>query len=200
MVREELIGLDDPARWAAVLASLPHGWAHSWENCHAQHLTTGYPTFLYCAHNSRVTVACPIAERAIEEHVDIATASGFSGFVGNGAWPGFAAHFREFARRRGYVSGYLALNPLFGDESYVDELEIFPNTEVYVLDLTRGIEALFGQLSRTRRRDLRDGVLGCGDARGGGHLHVAIRRGRDRHHARQSRRCHRVGGCGLAGR
>ena len=156
MVREEQIGLDDPVRWRAVLAGVPHGWAHSWENCHAQFLTTGNPTFLYCAGTTDASVACPIAERRIDEHVDITTPSGFSGFVGTGVWPEFPEHFREFAQGRAYICGYIALNPLFGDSSYVDEREVFPNTEVYVLDLTLGIDYLRGCLPQDRRRQLRN--------------------------------------------
>jgi len=152
---EEQIGLHDPQRWRSVLADMPHGWAHTWENCHAQHLTTGHSTYLYCARTTEAVVACPIAERRIDDHVDITTPSGFSGFVGTGEWPGFPEIFRQFARGRGYVCGYIALNPLFGDCSYIDEREKFPNTELYVLDLTLGIDVLHRRLSENRRRELR---------------------------------------------
>lgn len=156
MRSEELIGLDEPARWRAFLADIPHGWAHSWDNCHAQYLTTGHSTFLYCARSAGAAVACPIAERGIDEHFDITTPLGFSGFVGTGAWPDFPQVFREFARARGYVCGYIALNPLFGDATYIDEHEVSPNTELYVLDLTLDIDVLHDRLARNRRRELRN--------------------------------------------
>ncbi|MGY1635486.1 hypothetical protein ACI78V_02390 [Geodermatophilus sp. SYSU D00742] len=100
-------------------------------------------------------MACPIAERLIDEHVDIATPSGFSGFVGTGEWNDFPERFRGFARSQGYVCGYIALNPLYGDASYIDPDEVYPNTYIYVLDMTLGLDALHDRLSRNRRRELR---------------------------------------------
>ena len=155
VVREELIGLDDAARWREALEALPHGWAHTWENCHANFLRTNQQTFLYCAEGAGVRLACPVAERLVDDRVDIVTPSGFSGFVGTGPWPDFADRFRQFARSRGYVCGYIVLNPLYGDESYVDHEEVHPNTYVYVLDLSQGLDVLQGRLSRNRRRELR---------------------------------------------
>jgi hypothetical protein len=155
VITEEVIGLDDAGRWREVLETLPHGWAHTWESCHARQLSTNHRTFLYLAETPGARVACPIAERPIDEHVDIVTPSGFSGFVGTGRWPDFPEHFRDFARSQGYVCGYIELNPLYGDASYVDPDEVYPNTYVYVLDLTLGMDVLHGRLSRNRRRELR---------------------------------------------
>ncbi|MBB3086885.1 hypothetical protein [Geodermatophilus sabuli] len=155
MTHEEVIGLDDVGRWKEALETLPHGWAHTWESCHANYLSTNQRTFLYRGETQGSRVVCPIAERLIDEHVDIVTPSGFSGFVGTGEWHDFPQRFRDFARSRGYVCGYIALNPLYGDASYVDPDEIYPNTYVYVLDMTVGLDVLHDRLSRNRRRELR---------------------------------------------
>jgi hypothetical protein len=163
VINEEVIGLDDPGRWKEVLATLPHGWAHTWENCHAQNLSTSHRTFLYLVQTHGASVACPIAERPIDEHVDIVTPSGFSGFVGTGRWAGFPDRFRDFARSGGYVCGYIALNPLYGDTTFVESDEVYPNTFVYVLDLTLGLDALHRRLSRTRQRELRTWSPGVHD-------------------------------------
>ena len=163
MIHEELISLEDRARWDEVLGTLPHGWAHTWDSCHAQHVATGYRTFLYYAEGRGARVACPIAERSIDERVDIVTPSGFSGFVGQGRWPGFADRFRDFARSQGYVCGYITLNPLFGDATYIDPGETYPNTYVYVLDTTVGLDVLHQRLSRNRRRELRTWTPGMHD-------------------------------------
>jgi hypothetical protein len=154
-VHEEVIGVDDATRWRQALEDIPHGWAHTWENCHANSLRTNQPTFLYRAEFGGVRVVCPISERPVDDRVDIVTPSGFSGFVGTGPWPGFADRFRQFATSRGYVCGYFVLNPLYGDASYVDPGEVHPNTHVYVLDLTQGLDVLQSRLSRNRRRELR---------------------------------------------
>jgi hypothetical protein len=154
-MHEELIGLEDRGRWNEVLDRLPHGWAHTWESCRAHHLSTQYRTFLYYAETPGARVACPIVERPVDEYVDITTPLGFSGFVGRGRWPDFPGYFREFARRQGYVCGYITLNPMFGDATYVDPGEIYPNTYVYVLDTTLGMNVLYQRLSRNRRRELR---------------------------------------------
>ena len=39
----ELVGLGEPDRWREALSGIPHGFAHTWESCHAHRLTTGDP-------------------------------------------------------------------------------------------------------------------------------------------------------------
>ena len=35
----ELVGLGEPDRWREALRGIPHGFAHTWESCHAHHST-----------------------------------------------------------------------------------------------------------------------------------------------------------------
>jgi hypothetical protein len=119
------------------------------------HLTTGFPTYLYCFEAGNVRIVCPIAERQFEGHIDIVTPYGFSGFVGNGHCPEFSLHWRQFMKERGYVCGYIALNPVFATDAYFDSNEIYRSNTLYFLDLTRGIEELWSNLDRNRKRELK---------------------------------------------
>jgi hypothetical protein len=153
---ECVVGLDEPTRWRQLLDGLPHGFAHTWESCYAHSLTTGHPTFLYHGEADGARVACPIAERPADGSADVVTPPGFSGFVGSGPCPSFPALWEAFAHKRGYVCGYVALNPLFGHPTYTDPTDVHPVNDVYVLDLTLGERELHRRLSRNRRRELRD--------------------------------------------
>jgi hypothetical protein len=111
---------------------------------------------LFVAEGEGKTVVCPLIEREIDGRLDLATPYGFSGLTGTGPWPGFAARWREFAAARGYVAGYLAVNALFGDESYADPETVTVANETYVIDLRDGVEGAWSRLSTNRRRQLRE--------------------------------------------
>ena len=151
----DLVGLGDPDRWRAALQGIPHSFAHTWESCHAHHLTTGYDTSLLCVSADGARVACPIAERPVDGRADVVTPYGFSGFSGTGPCAGLPGRWADFARERGYVCAYLGLSPLFGDPSFTDPADVHPNKHVYVLDLTRSEAELHAALSTNRRRQLR---------------------------------------------
>jgi hypothetical protein len=154
--RHELIPLDDGERWTAALADVPHGHAHTHGFCRAVQLTSGAPTYLYRYESEAGRVVCALAERDHAGEIDVATPYGFGGFAMNGACPGFAAAWREFARERGWVCGYIALNPVLVDAASLAADEVRVHNRLYLLDLRGPPEQLWVRLSRNRRRQLRD--------------------------------------------
>lgn len=120
-------------------------------------LTTGVETYLFCfeaAENLRIV--CPIAEREFDGYIDIVTPFGFSGFVGTGDYPNFPQYWRRFVRERGYVCGYIGLNPIFENKTYFDHNELYSTNNIYVLDLTLSQAELFSKLDRNRKRQFRE--------------------------------------------
>ena len=155
MINQRCISLESPAEWRKALEGIKHAFAHTWENCYAMRLTTGFRTYLYCFEAENVRIVCTIAEREFDGHVDIVTPYGFSGFVGTGACADFPQYWREFARERGYVCGYIGLNPIFESKTYFDSNDLYSYNHVYVLDLRRSEEELFARLSGGRKGQLK---------------------------------------------
>ena len=148
--------LDAPAEWGEALSRVRHAFAHTWENCYAMHLTTGFKTYLYCFEAENLRVVCPLAERKFQGYIDIVTPYGFSGFVGDGDCSGFRQRFTDFVKRQGYVCGYIALNPILENTTCLAHWETFQHNSIYVLDLTLGYNELYANLSTNRKRQLRD--------------------------------------------
>lgn len=155
MTADRCISLAESAAWEAALADIPHVFGHTWGSCRALSLA-GQEAVLFIAEDGERRVACPLIERPIEGRLDVATPYGFSGLTGTGPWPGFATRWQAFAGERGYVAGYLAVNALFGDETYADPATVNVANETYVLDLSAGVDALWASLSTNRKRQLRD--------------------------------------------
>jgi hypothetical protein len=156
MINQTCISLEFPVEWKNALQGTKHGFAHTWENCYAMHLTTDFKTYLYCFETENVRIVCPIAEREFEGHVDIVTPYGLSGFVGNSDYVDFPRHWREFVRSRDYVCGYISLNPIFENSTYFLADELCSYNNIYVLDLTRSREELFSKLSKGRKGQLKE--------------------------------------------
>jgi hypothetical protein len=155
MSSDRCIPLAERAGWEAALAGVPHVFGHTWGSSMALAMS-GQEAVLYLAEEGERRVACPLVERPIEGRLDVATPYGFSGLTGTGPWPGFAERWRRFAAERGYVAGYLAINALFGDDSYADPETVTVANQTYVLDLGGGVEEVWSGLSTNRRRQLRD--------------------------------------------
>jgi hypothetical protein len=119
-------------------------------------LTTDFKTYLYYFETENVRIVCPIAEREFESRVDIVTPYGLSGFVGNSDYVDFPRHWRGFVRERGYVCGYISLNPIFENSTYFLADELCSYNNIYVLDLTRSREELFSKLSKGRKGQLKE--------------------------------------------
>jgi hypothetical protein len=152
---QRCIPLEAPAEWKEALNGIRHAFPHTWENCYAMHLSTGFATYLYCFEAEGVRIVCPIAEREFDGHIDIVTPYGFSGFVGNENYPSFPRYWREFAANRHYVCGYIGLNPLFENKTYLQADELYSYKNIYVLDLGLSHDELFSRLSTNRKRQLK---------------------------------------------
>lgn len=155
-MKQKCISVDSAPEWRLALRGVEHAFAHTWENCYAMRLTTGLSTYLYCLEAGDLRIVCPLSERRFGHHVDIVTPYGFSGFVGNGACSWFSDHWTKYAQEKGYVCGYIGLNPLFEHPTYFGEKEIIRYNEIYVLDLTLSHGELFANLSMNRKRQLKD--------------------------------------------
>jgi hypothetical protein len=151
-ITHRCIPLDSPNEWTAALEGIRHTFGCTWEHCYAMHLTTGLKTFLYCFEKDDVRIVSPITEREFKGYVDVVKPFGFSGFVGNGNCPEFAQYWKEFAQGRGYVCGYLGLNPAFDCDGYFDSSEIYQYDNVYVLDLTPPVDEILAKMARKRRQ------------------------------------------------
>ena len=101
-------------------------------------------------------VVCPIAERGLGDQVDIVTPYGFGGFALNGDWGQFPEDWGEFARARGWVSGYLGLNPLLCEPRGFALEEVHVHNRLFVMDLSGSGADLRQRLSKNRRRELRN--------------------------------------------
>lgn len=156
IAKHKCIPLDDPAEWSESLKRVRHAFAHTWENCYAMYLTTGFKTYLYSFEAENLRVVCPLAERTFHGYTDIVTPYGFSGFVGDGDCPGFRRYFAGFVKEQGYVCGYIGLNPILGNNTCFAQDEAFQYNSIYVLNLTLDQHELHANLSTNRKRQLRD--------------------------------------------
>lgn len=156
-IQQQLISLDCPSEWKEALTGIRHSFGHTWENCYAMYLTTGMQTYLYCFEADGVRIVCPVAEREYGGTVDIVKPFGFSGFAGTGCFPGFHEHWNEFAKQRGYVCGYLGVDPLSSCDSYFTQDDVFQYDTIHLMDLTLDQEELWANLSTNRKRQLKDG-------------------------------------------
>lgn len=155
MSREGLIPLSDPAAWRRALEGIPHGFGHTWESCHAMARGTGATTFLYCFEAGPQRVVCPLAERGERGARDLVTPYGFNGFAGTGGGPACQARFRDLARRRGYVCGYVGLHPVLTGGDWAAPGEVHVYNSVHLLDLTLPEEERLARMSENRRREVR---------------------------------------------
>jgi hypothetical protein len=157
-VPDRVIPIESRSAWEKSLTGIPHVFGHTWGSCYALGLGEE-PASLFVAAEGEHRLACPLIERPIEDRLDVATPYGFSGLTGTGPWPGFPERWRQFAAQRGYVAGYLAVNALFGDETYADPATVRVANETYVIDLRDGVEGARAALSTNRRRQLREWSL-----------------------------------------
>ena len=119
-------------------------------------LTSGLPTYLYAYEGGRVRVVCPIAEREFGGPGRRGHALRLRRLRHERRLGAFPEDWGEFARARGWVCGYLALNPLLCDPRGFADEEVHVHNRLFVMDL-RGSDAdLRRRLSKNRRRELRD--------------------------------------------
>lgn len=152
----ECIPLSEEARWREALRGIPHDFGHTWECAHALSLTAGPPTFLYNYRDGDVRIVAPLCERVYDGYLDVVTPPGFSGFVGSTPFPGFPQRWAEFAAERGYIAGYIGLNPVLYEPSYAPPDQVHEHNGIYMLDLSLSPDELRARMDRNRRRQLRD--------------------------------------------
>lgn len=155
MVKQYFIPLESASAWRDAFYGIKHTFGHTWENCYAMHMTTGHKTYLYCFESETSRMVCPVSERDYQGHGDILKPFGFSGFVGEGVCPDFGSYWKEFARKQGYVCGYLGINPIFDYSSLFDADEICEHDVIHVLDLSPDVDEIFSRLHHGRRRGLK---------------------------------------------
>lgn len=155
-VRERCIPIADSAVWKDALRGVNHSFFHTWENCHAMHLTTEAPTYLYSFERRGKRVVCPFFERTYDGMIDIVTPYGFSGFAGDLPYEEFGVNWNALTSARSYVCGFLQLHPILQGEGWFPELELHEYNDVFVLDLTQSLDELYEALSTNRKRQLRE--------------------------------------------
>jgi hypothetical protein len=155
MAVEDLIALSAPSLWNKALEGIKHAFSHTWESCFAMQLTTGFDTYLYTFAEENLRIICPICERNFEGYTDIVTPYGFPGFVGTGSRLDFQDYWKRFARNKGYVCGYIGVNPVFEDQSYFDQKDVYQYNNIYILDLSLSFTQLFSNFSTNRKRQLK---------------------------------------------
>jgi hypothetical protein len=142
-----MVPVRDQGRWSRALEGIPHGFFHTWAACRAFARGAEERTFLYVAQVGEIRVVCPLVERQWEGTVDVVTPYGFSGFVGTAPYSGFPGAWRDFARSRGWVCGFVGLNPVLGGEDYGEAGEARRYNRLFVLDLCSGERELLAQMS-----------------------------------------------------
>ena len=145
------IPLSRHEEWRAALHGLDHAFAHTWEHCRAMALTSGWPTFLYVFENAGTRTVCPFAERPFGDALDVVTPYGFSGFAGTADPDDVLQAWCDFASTRGYVCGYIGLNPAL-DPTGAWRTRAEAHNDVYLLDLTGSEDVLLARMSANRRR------------------------------------------------
>ncbi len=153
---ETCISLDNRDAWRSALYGVPHAYGHTWESCQAMARTTGYRTFLYVFEDGVDRAVCTFAERPFGVYTDVVTPYGFSGFVSRGHCCDAARRWREFATGRGYVCGYIGLNPFLYDPTLCEPDELFEYNCVYGIDLRMELEELVARMAKVRRRQVRN--------------------------------------------
>lgn len=162
-MKAQLIPLAEGGLWDHALSGIPHAFAHRNDACAAFARSSQLPTVLFAAEFNGARIVCPLSMRDFEGEIDIVTPYGFGGFAADRPAPGFAAAWEAFAAGQGWVCGYLQGNPLF-----IDPLAEAPGvaaTDLFILDLSLGDDALLAAMSQSRRRQLRQsGAFDIGPA------------------------------------
>jgi hypothetical protein len=154
LIQDRCIAIQDEKAWTAALLGLPHSIFHTWGYAHAIWLTTGLVTYLYTFEDEAVRIICPLAEREIESHRDLVTPFGIGGFAGNGESQAFADHWWAFAKRMGYVCGYIGLNPLFDRPCFSRPGEAVTERTIFVMDLSVDETEVRRRLAPRLRREI----------------------------------------------
>lgn len=155
MLQQSFISLENRAAWESHLQDIPHGPAHLWSYNAAIFESSHLPTFLYAASAQGFKAACSIAVREKFGKKDIVTPYGFGGFVSSGQYSNFADSWSHFISKEGFVCGYIAVHPLFGQKSFFNKQECSVSSHIYMLNLDQPLEAIQQQFAKVHRYELR---------------------------------------------
>src|SRR4051794_25865056 len=128
-----IIALDERDRWEAEHGrdGLP---SQSWTYAHALRATQIEPKLAVVRHGG-ARMLLPFFERSWHGATDIATTIGLSGASIAPPSPAPLARWREYARTRGWVAGYLRLATSIRFEDEMSEVGLVPNRTVFLVDL-----------------------------------------------------------------
>ena len=154
-VTHELIPLGDTRRWQEAIAQIPHVPAHTHDQVLAFHASSPDSHVLYVCRNRRgeVEVACPLAIRE-DSSPDVYTPYGIGGFASRRSLPWFAAEWGQFAESRGWITSYIAMNPLLDNDLGFSQSVIHRAQDLFIVDLGPDLESIQGSMSRSRRAAL----------------------------------------------
>lgn len=158
MATETWVSIDAPVEWGSALEGLPHSIGHTWGYCQAVSASSGLPTFLFCREDESGRIVCPLSERAYQGEVDVVTPYGIAGFTGSGSATAGVNALGKSATTRGYIAGYIRLNPLLVSDVKCGA-DVIREKTLYVLDLRLPQDELFAR----GRREFRAPALKAGD-------------------------------------
>jgi len=150
-----LIELDDRERWQAALAGIPHAYWHTHAACAALQAGSDDGLRLFYFRDGGARAAMPVGERRWRAHVDVYTPSGFAGMAVLGDAAETGTSWRRLAAERGYVAGYFALHPVFGNPAAHRPAALVEANELSVIALRDGAGAALARADRSVRRALR---------------------------------------------
>lgn len=154
-VHHELLPLGDRRLWDEATAETPHVSAHNYDHVAAFQLSSRDPHFLYVGRNDagEVEVVCPVAVRD-DSTPDLYTPYGLGGFASRRPLPGFSAEWKAFAERSGWITSYIALNPLLVTDLGFPSDVTRPAADLFIIDLGPGLDVVHRSMSRSRRAAL----------------------------------------------
>ena len=154
-VHHELLPLGDKRLWDEAAARTPHVPAHDHDHVAAFQASSHDPHFLYVCRNDlgEVEVVCPVAVRT-DSAPDLYTPYGLGGFASRRPLPWFSAEWNAFAERSGWITSYIAMNPLLVTDLGFPSDVTRPAGDLFIVDLRPGLDVVSRSMSRSRRATL----------------------------------------------
>lgn len=151
----ELLPLGDKRLWDDATAGTPHVPAHNHDQVAAFQASSRDPHFLYVCRNDlgEVEVVCPVALRE-DSAPDLYTPYGLGGFASRRPLPWFSAEWSAFAERSGWITSYVAQNPLLVTDLGFPPDALRPAGDLFIVDLRPGLDDVRRSMSRGRRAAL----------------------------------------------
>lgn len=154
-VHHALLPLGDQRLWDEACAEMPHVPAHSYRQVAAFQASSRNPHFLYVCRNDlgEVEVVCPVALRG-DSAPDLYTPYGLGGFASRRPLPWFSTEWQALAERSGWITSYIAMNPLLVTDLGFPPDVTRPGGDLFIVDLRPGLDVVLRSMSRGRRATL----------------------------------------------